>query len=32
MQQDSRHPYKPDPYKAVRKPPSPGRGRKKKEG
>ncbi|KAG2228827.1 hypothetical protein BDF21DRAFT_450368 [Thamnidium elegans] len=23
MQQDSRHPYKPDPYKAVRKPPSP---------
>lgn len=25
MQQDSRHPYKPDPYRAVRKPPSPGK-------
>lgn len=25
MQQDSRHHYKPDPYRAIRKPPSPGK-------
>jgi hypothetical protein len=24
MSQDSRHPYKADPYRATRKPPSPG--------